>query len=60
LDFYLLERMRIRASYNLLWLVNVPEAKSQIDYDLLSPNGSRADHGSIFFHGPMIEMQFLF
>jgi hypothetical protein len=60
LDFYLLERFRVRAGYNLLWLVNVPEAKSQIDYDLMNPNGSRADHGSIFFHGPLVEMQFLF
>jgi len=60
LDFYFLERFRVRALYNLLWLVNVPEAKSQIDFDLMNPNHTRADHGSIFFHGPMIEMQFLF
>jgi hypothetical protein len=60
LDFYLLERMRIRAGYNLLWIVNVPEAKSQINFDLNNVNGTRADHGSIFFSGPQIEMQFLF
>jgi hypothetical protein len=59
-DFYLLERMRVRAGYNLLWVVNVPEAKSQVDFDLMHTQGQRADHGSIFFHGPVIEMQFLF
>jgi hypothetical protein len=60
LDFYLLERFRVRAGYNLLWLVNIPEAKSQINFDLMVPNGRRADHGSMFFSGPLIEMQFLF
>jgi hypothetical protein len=60
LDFYLLERFRVRAGYNLLWVVNIPEAKSQINFDLMNTNGQRADHGSMFFSGPLIEMQFLF
>jgi hypothetical protein len=59
-DYYVLERMRIRAGYNLLWLVNVPVAKSQINFDLSNVNGTRSDHGSIFFSGPQFEVQLLF
>ncbi len=60
LDYYLLERMRIRAGYNLLWVVDIPIAKEQVDFDLSNTAGGRNDHGSLFFHGPRIELQFLF
>jgi hypothetical protein len=60
LDYYLLEQMRLRAGYNLLWVVNVPEADQQVDFNLQHTNGNRSDHGNIFFHGPTIEVQFLF
>jgi hypothetical protein len=60
LDIYLLERFRVRGGYNLFWIVNVPEAKDQVNFDLSQPLGNRSDHGSIFFHGPRVEMQFLF
>jgi len=60
LDFYLKERCRVRAGYDFLWVVNVPVARDQIDFDLSNPAGMRNDHGTQFFHGPQIEIQFLF
>jgi hypothetical protein len=50
----------VRAGYDLLWVVNVPVAKDQIDFDLSNPAGMRNDHGTQFFHGPQIELQFMF
>lgn len=59
-DLVTLERMRIRAGYSALWAVHVDEALQQVHYDLSSQPGPRRDGGSIFYHGPMIEVQFLF
>jgi hypothetical protein len=60
LDFGLLERMRVRAGYNLLWLVDVAEAVDQLDFNLANRTGRVNNHGSAFFHGPSVEFQFLF
>ena len=59
-DVYLLERMRVRAGYMGLWLVNVPLATDQIGFDLSAPAGTQKNTGSVFFHGPSLEFQFLF
>ena len=60
LDIYLLERLRARAGYMALWVSNVPEAVDQVSFDLSAPLGRRDNTGSIFFHGPSVELQFLF
>jgi hypothetical protein len=60
LDIYLLERLRLRAGYNLIWIVNVPEAKEQVNFDLSQPSIIQSEHGSVFFHGPRVELQLLF
>jgi len=60
LDFHILERFRIRAGYSAFWVVGVAEPVSQIDFNLANPNGRIHDNGSILYHGPQIEMQFLF
>jgi hypothetical protein len=59
-DLVMLERMRIRAGYTALWALHLDEALQQINYDLSAQPGPRRDGGSIFYHGPMIEVQFLF
>lgn len=51
---------RIRAGYNLLWIVDVAEAVDQVSFDLRRPNGIRRDDGSIFYHGPVFEFQIVF
>jgi len=54
------ERIRLRAGYQLLWLVNVPEAHQQVDFNLGNPQGQNSPNGSIFYHGPMVELQIVF
>ena len=60
LDWWFTQNWRLRGGYNLLWVVNVPEAHEQINFNLAVPDGNRREHGSIFFHGPMIEFVFVF
>jgi len=59
-DAYLLERLRLRAGYTALWLVDVPLATDQLSFDLSQPAGNQKNVGNVFFHGPSIEFQFLF
>lgn len=59
-DFYFIERMRLRAGYNCLWLVDVTEAVDQVSFNLRNRSGTIDDHGSILYHGPTIQLQFLF
>lgn len=59
-DIYITEQMRLRAGYNALWVVHLPEAVDQVNYDLSRPEAIRKEAGSIFFHGPSVEVQFLF
>jgi hypothetical protein len=59
-DFHMLERLRFRAGYTAMWLVDVATASDQVDFNLANPYGRRNTHGSAFFHGPQMELQFLF
>jgi hypothetical protein len=52
--------IRLRAGYNALWVVNVPEAQAQVDFDPNVAGGRRDDNGSIFFHGPSLELRLAF
>jgi hypothetical protein len=59
-DFHLLDRLRLRAGYTALYGVNFSTASSQVQYDLTSQKQGAKDHGSVFWHGPIAELQFLF
>jgi hypothetical protein len=58
-DLYLLERARLRAGYTAMWLVDVAKAVNEFDYNLANPFG-HDDRGTVFFHGPSIELQIAF
>ena len=64
LNFYsilvLNEYIRIRAGYQLNWLLFVPEAHAQVNFDPNIANGTVNTTGSIFLHGPFLELQFKF
>ena len=60
LELHLLERLRIRAGYNMVWLLDLPVASQQVDFNLQHTNGKKNNEGSVFYHGPQIEVQFLF
>jgi hypothetical protein len=54
------EHVRVRAGYQALWVVDIPVAEKQVDFNPNNPLGRHSDHGSIFFHGPAVEVQFAF
>jgi hypothetical protein len=54
------EHIRVKAGYQALWVVDVPVASNLVDFN---PNDAKARqdyHGSIFFHGPSVEIMFSF
>jgi hypothetical protein len=55
LDFLISERVRFRGGYQALWVVNVPEAHAQMDFNLANTAGAVSTDGSILFHGPILE-----
>jgi hypothetical protein len=59
-DLCLLERVHLRGGYNLLWLVDIAEAAKQVDFNLANTMGRQRHDGSVFFHGPTVELQFIF
>jgi hypothetical protein len=59
-DFWLCERGRLRAGYDLLWLANVAPALNQVNFDLANPLSMKIHQESVLFHGPLIELEFLF
>jgi hypothetical protein len=60
LNLNVMENMRIRAGYNLLWVLDVAEATSQVDYNLANPEGRRNHSGSTLYYGPVLELNILF
>jgi hypothetical protein len=60
LDVSYLERVRVRAGYNAMWLLQVASVEDQVDFNLGNPRGRANNNGSIFYHGPLIEIEFLF
>src|SRR5947209_18527408 len=59
-DVSLLECAHLRVGYNFFWLVDIATAVGQIDYDLSHTSGRRNSSDSVFYHGPSIELQFVF
>ena len=60
LDLLILERLKLRGGYNCLWAGNVAEGVDNLNYDLSQQPGSLKHDGNIFYHGPLVELQFLF
>jgi hypothetical protein len=58
-DIVQFEKVRLRVGYTALWLVRVAEGFQQVTYDLSAQPVVRSE-GSIFYHGPMLELMFLF
>jgi hypothetical protein len=58
-DMVQLDKVRLRAGWTGLWAIHVADGFQQIDYNLASQPGPRRT-GSILYHGPLLELQFLF
>ncbi len=59
-DFLALDRVRLRAGWQFLWVWHVDEAFQRVGYNLAVQPAPGGDGGSIFYQGPVIEMQLLF
>jgi hypothetical protein len=59
-DVLLWETIKLRAGYQAFWLVNIPEAHAQINFNPGNPFGTANNTGSAFFHGPVVELQIAF
>jgi hypothetical protein len=59
-EMHLTEKCRLRGGYNVIWLTGVKMAQDQIDFNLANPQGQDNRHGSVYFAGPTVELQFLF
>jgi hypothetical protein len=60
LDVYLGSCCHVRGGYRGLWILDVPSAVSQVDFNLQHVNGTENDNGSIFFHGPSASVEIVF
>ncbi len=54
------EHIRLNAGYQALWILEVPVAHQQLNFNPVTPLGTVNDSGTIFYHGPRIELQLLF
>ncbi|MFN4259284.1 MAG: hypothetical protein ACK4RK_08285 [Gemmataceae bacterium] len=57
---YFWDRCRVRGGYNCMWFVGVPDVVGQINFDLSNQLRNSNNNGSIYFHGPSVELQLLF
>jgi hypothetical protein len=58
-DLSVFERVRVRVGYEALLFAHVPDAQSQVQFDLRTQTGVN-NNGTIFYSGPIMELQFLF
>ncbi len=58
-DFHILERARIHLGYNAMWLINVADVGKQYNFNLQDASPGTGN-SSIFFHGPVAQLEFLF
>ncbi len=58
-DIVEFEKVRLRLGYTAMWVTHVAEGFQQINFDL-SAQPVTHDGGTIFYHGPMVELEFLF
>jgi hypothetical protein len=60
LNFRLMDNARIKAGYDMLWAVDVAEATGQLNFNLADTAPHTNNHGSIFYGGPVVELQLVF
>ena len=59
-EFWVWERCRVKGGYMALWAVDLSTVTGSVDFNLANPQGRRFTDGSIFYHGPMVELELLF
>lgn len=59
-DFLAADRFRIRAGYVYMWVLHAALAPDNLNFNLADPVIVKDIDGSAYYHGPMLEVQFLF
>jgi hypothetical protein len=59
-EVHLMDRLRVRAGYNIFWAIGLATSVDELDFNLRDRFGKDNTAGSLFFHGPSLEFQFLF
>jgi hypothetical protein len=59
-DFAITEQFKIRAGYQAIWLVDLPLSANQLSFDLGNTAAPFNKNNSVFYSGPMLEVQFVF
>ncbi|MGF1579677.1 MAG: BBP7 family outer membrane beta-barrel protein [Gemmataceae bacterium] len=54
------ENIRLNAGYHTLWIYNVPVAHQQLNFDPNATMGTVNNNGTLFYHGPRVELQLVF
>jgi hypothetical protein len=60
MHFWFNDNFRVRLGYDLLWLVNAPEAQSVINFNPNTAGGDYNRNGGQVFHGPQFEFEVAF
>ncbi len=60
LNIQFTENCRLRGGYQLHWLINVPVAHQQVDFNVNNLLGTGKDDGNILYHGPSVEFLLAF
>jgi hypothetical protein len=60
IDCHIMERLRFRAGYTFLFALGFSTPGAQINYNLTTPTIRGTDSNSVYWHGPIGELQFLF
>jgi hypothetical protein len=59
IDVVQFDKIRLRVGYTAMWLLGVAEGFQQLNFNLSSAPATH-NGGSIFYHGPMLELELLF
>jgi len=59
-DFVCADRLRFRAGYQFLWIQNLALAPDNLEFNLGNAFVIQNNNGSVFFHGPLLEMHVAF
>jgi hypothetical protein len=59
-DWIIGQNIRIRSGYEVMWLLHVADPVDQVNFDLSNFAAPRNVNGSVFFQGPVIEVQVMF
>jgi hypothetical protein len=59
-NIFLSQRCKLRLGYEAMWLLHLPEAQQQINFNANIAAGNQLYDGSLFFQGPVFELQIAF